>query len=255
MQLQRFLGFAHFYCRCIWGYSTLASPLSSLTSSKVPCMWSPAADRAFRDLKHRFTTAPILVHPDPSRQFVVEADASDVGAGAALSQCSSMDLKLHPCAFFSHRLNAMERNYDVGNCELLMMKTALEEWRHWLVWAEHPFIVWTDHKNLEYLRTAKRLNSRQARWLLIFTQFNFSLYYRLESKNVKPDALSCCYSPAATPSDHETILPTSCLAAALSWGIETQVRETQRSQPDPGWGGRCLSLTLSSPRSWSGPTL
>jgi hypothetical protein len=69
------------------------------------------------------------------------------------------------------------------------MKMELEEWRHWLEGTEHPFIVWTDHKNLEYLRTAKGLNSRQARWALLFTRLNFSLSYRLGSMNVKPDAL------------------------------------------------------------------
>ena len=34
-----------------------------------------------------------------------------------------------------------------------------------------PFQVWTDHKNLEYLHTAKRLNSRQAQWALFFARF------------------------------------------------------------------------------------
>lgn len=28
----------------------------------------------------------------------------------------------------------------------------------------YPFVVWTNHKNLAYLRSAKRLNSRQAQW-------------------------------------------------------------------------------------------
>ncbi|XP_036817982.1 uncharacterized protein LOC118944109 isoform X1 [Oncorhynchus mykiss] len=74
-----------------------------------PCLhstlptWSPAADWAFWDLKHRFTTAPILVHPDLSRQFMVETDAS--GVGAVLSQDFALDPKLHPCGF-SHCLNA-----------------------------------------------------------------------------------------------------------------------------------------------------
>jgi hypothetical protein len=81
LQLQRFLGFANFYRRFIRDYSTLAAPLSALTSPKVPFKWSPAVNKAFADLKHRFTTAPILIHPDPSRQFVVEVDASDVGVG------------------------------------------------------------------------------------------------------------------------------------------------------------------------------
>ncbi|XP_036817983.1 uncharacterized protein LOC118944109 isoform X2 [Oncorhynchus mykiss] len=62
-----------------------------------------AADWAFWDLKHRFTTAPILVHPDLSRQFMVETDAS--GVGAVLSQDFALDPKLHPCGF-SHCLNA-----------------------------------------------------------------------------------------------------------------------------------------------------
>ncbi len=50
------------------------------------------------------------------------------------------------------------------------MKAALEEWRHWLEGARHPFTVLTDHRNLEYLKTAKRLNPRQARWSLFFLQ-------------------------------------------------------------------------------------
>lgn len=80
------------------------------------------------DLKLRFTT--FLIHPDPTHQFVVEVGASDVGVGAVLSQRSVQEL--HPCTFMSHRLNSAERNYNVGNRELLVVKMALEEWRHWL---------------------------------------------------------------------------------------------------------------------------
>ncbi len=65
-----------------------------------------------------------------------------------------------------------EKNYDIGNRELLAIKLAFEEWRHWLEGAQEPFIVLTDHKNLEYLREAKRLNPRQARWALFFTRFH-----------------------------------------------------------------------------------
>jgi hypothetical protein len=114
VQLQRFLGFTNLYRSFIQGYSTLVSPMSTLTLTKVPFMWSSAADQAFQDLKHRFTTATFLVHPDPSCQFVMDVDASDFGVGAALGcslrsmvERSTLELKLHPCAFFSHRLNAM----------------------------------------------------------------------------------------------------------------------------------------------------
>eukprot|EP00066_Takifugu_rubripes_P011978 XP_011601244.1 PREDICTED: uncharacterized protein LOC105416325 [Takifugu rubripes] len=165
-QLQQFLGFANFYRRFIRDYSKVAAPLTRLTSTLLSFRWTPEAETAFNRLKGLFSSSPILTHPDPSRQFVVEVDASDVGVGAVLSQRSGEDQKLHPCAFFSHRLSPAERNYDVGNKELLAVVLALQEWRHWLEGATQPFIVWTDHKNLTYLRNAKRLSSRQARWAL-----------------------------------------------------------------------------------------
>lgn len=71
--------------------------------------------------------------------------------------------------------------------ELLAVVLALEDW---LEGAIHPFIVWTDHKNLSYLRSAKRLNSRQARWVLFLDRFNLTLSDRPRSRNIKPDALS-----------------------------------------------------------------
>uniref|UniRef100_A0A8C1WJF3 Integrase catalytic domain-containing protein n=1 Tax=Cyprinus carpio TaxID=7962 RepID=A0A8C1WJF3_CYPCA len=91
--------------------------------------------------------------------------------------------KLYPCAFYSRKLNAAESNYDVGDRELLVMKAEFEELRYWLEGANCPFTVLTAQKNLEYLRTAKRLNPRQARWSLFFTRFNFTVSYRPGSKN------------------------------------------------------------------------
>lgn len=40
---------------------------------------------------------------------------------------------------------------------------SLEEW---LEDAIHSFVIFTDHKNLEYLHSAMCLNPRQARWSL-----------------------------------------------------------------------------------------
>lgn len=160
-ELQRFLGFANFYRRFI--------------RRKTPSVsWTPEAEQAFHQLKSAFCTAPALIHPDPNRRFVVEVDAATLGVSAALSQWKGEPPVLHPCAYFSRKLSPAEQNYDVGNRELLAIKLALEEWRHWLEGIQHPFEVIIDHKNLQYLREAKRLNPRQARWALLFTRFNFN---------------------------------------------------------------------------------
>lgn len=224
--LQRFLGFANFYRRFIRNFSQVAAPLSALTSARTRFFWTKEAQAAFDRLKSLFTSAPILRTPDISRQFIVEVDASEVGVGAVLSQRSSSDERVHPCAYFSHRLTPAERNYDVGNRELLAIRLALGEWRHWLEGSSVPFIVWTDHRNLEYIRTAKRLNARQARWALFFTRFDFSISYRPGAKNLKPDALSRQFaSPEVVPTKEE-ILPQSMVVGAAVWGIERLVKRS-----------------------------
>ena len=53
--------------------------------------------------------------------------------------------------FFSHCLSPAEKNYDVGNRELLAVKLALEEWHHWLEEADQPFGGGMEHKNLAYI--------------------------------------------------------------------------------------------------------
>ena len=135
---RRFLGFANFYRRFILGFSRVAAPLSVLTSTLHPFSWSPEAEAAFSELKTLFTMAPVLIFPDPGRQFIIEVDASDIGIRAVLSQRTEGDQLIHPVAFLSRRFTPAERNYDVGNRELLAVHVALEEWRHWLEGAQHP---------------------------------------------------------------------------------------------------------------------
>ncbi len=173
--------------------------------------------------------------PDPDKPFIVEVDASDVGIGAVLSQRGE-DNELHPCAFLSHRLTPTERNYHVGDRELLAVKLALEEWRHWLEGAKHPVQVLTDHKNLEYIQQAKRLNPRQARWSLFFNRFQFILSYHPGSKNLKPDALSRVYGNTPQEDSVASIIPSTKIIAPIKWDLANTVKQAQTREPDPGGG-------------------
>ena len=71
---------------------------------------------------------------------------------------------------------------------------ALEEWRRgWK--KQSPFLVWIDHKNLEYSQTAKQFNANKPGGPFSLKRFNFILSYRPGSKNIKPDALSHLLNP------------------------------------------------------------
>jgi len=67
---------------------------------------------------------------------------------------------------------------------------ALEEWRHFVEGAEHRCKIWTDHKNLQYFMTAKKLNRRQARWSLLLARFDFVMHHHSSKSMGKMDALS-----------------------------------------------------------------
>lgn len=113
------------------------------------------------------------------------------------------------------------------------MKAAIEEWRHWLEGSIHPFQVITDHKNLEYIKCAKRLNPRQARWSLFFTRFQFTVTYRPGSKNSKADALSRRHDYPQTELKPESILPLSIIIAPVTWDLMDDIQREQQSEPTP----------------------
>ena len=206
--IQRFIGFANFYRRFIRNFSRVIKPITQLTKKSTHFTWTPEAQDAFCQLKTLFTSAPILIHPDPELPFTVEVDASDSAIGAVLSQRAGDKELLHPCAYFSRQMSPAEKNYDIGNKELLAIKEAFSEWRHLLEGATIPITVLTDHKNLEFLHNAKRLSSRQARWSLFFSRFNFIITYRPGSKNGKADALSRMFSDSTQENKNQTtILP------------------------------------------------
>src|SRR5271154_6791781 len=189
-EVQSFLGFTNFYRRFIQDFSHHARPLFNLTKNDVKWQWTSEEQSAFDSLKSAISSTPILASPDNSRPFRIEADSSDFATGAVLSQQSPESGKWHPVAFLSKSLTPVEQNYEIHDKEMLAVVRALEEWRHFLEGAEHQFEVWTDHKNLEYFMTAKKLNRRQAHWSLLLARFDFLLHHRPGKSMGKSDALS-----------------------------------------------------------------
>jgi len=191
-EVQSFLGFANFYRRFIKDYSRVAKPMTELTKkTKKKWEWTEEAERAFRELKERFTSAPILAHFDAQQPVIIETDASDFAIGAVLSQ-RDKEGQLHPVAFHSRKFQPAEINYKIHNKELLAIVDAFKHWRRYCEWATHQIQVLSDHQNLEYFTTTKVLNRRQARWAQELAGINFRIYYQPEAQNGKPDALSRC---------------------------------------------------------------
>ena len=151
------MGLANYYRWFVKDFATIAKLLHEITRKDKKWNWGERQQKAFEELKKRFTMELVLVTPDLDREMRVEADVSDFATGEILSmKCE--DEKWRPVAYISKLLNEAKRNYEIHNKEMLAIIRCLEAWRHFLEEAKDRFEIWTDHKNLEYFMKAQKLN-------------------------------------------------------------------------------------------------
>jgi len=173
------------------------------------------------------TFAPVLTTPADDQPFCIEADSSDYATSVVLSQQSTEDRKWHPIAYYSKSLSETEWNYEIHDKEMLAIIRALDEWRHFLEGAPHKVEIWTDHKNLEYFMSAKKLNRRQARWSLTLARFDFVMHHRPRKTMGKSDALSqrADHKDGSEDNRNLTLLTPNFFAVRALEGLEVEGQE------------------------------
>lgn len=182
-EIRSFLGLAGYYRRFVQDFSKIAAPLTKLTRKGVKFEWSEECEQSFLELKNRLTSAPILVLPDDSGEYVIYSDASRQGLGCVLMQHGKV------IAYASRQLKPHEMNYPTHDLELAAVVFALKIWRHYLYRAKCQ--IFTDHKSLKYVFTQRDLNLRQRRWMELIKDYDCTIeYHPGRANNVVADALS-----------------------------------------------------------------
>ncbi|CAI5997914.1 unnamed protein product [Closterium sp. NIES-64] len=185
-ELQQFLGFANYYNRFVPQYAKIAAPLTDLLKKDTPYKWDTPHQQAMEQLQTALTTAPVFILPDPDKDYVVEADASDQAVGAVLMQDHGRGSQ--PIAYLSKKLHGAELNYPIHDTEALAIVIAFKAWRCYLEGAKST--VYTDHCSLKYLKSQPTLSRRQVRWVdFLQTHFHYDIVYKPGLHN-KADALS-----------------------------------------------------------------
>jgi len=119
--LRSFLGMCNVYRRFVKDYAPVERPLAAMTSSKRPDRLGTLSDEAlgaFEELMRRLTEARILALPRRHEAYTLDTDASAGQVGAVLLQ-EQADQSTRPVGYWSHSLNAAERNYSTTERECL----------------------------------------------------------------------------------------------------------------------------------------
>ena len=162
-EIWHFTSMTGFFRWFIKGYSKIAKPLNDLLEGEASKLKNEELEltlqalQAFKDLKKKCMTAPVLVFADFKKPFQLETDASREGLGAILLQESDNE-QYHPVAFASGQLKGGEPKYHSSKLEFLALKWAVtEQFREYLQY--QPFTVWTDNNPLTYILMTPNLDA------------------------------------------------------------------------------------------------
>ena len=105
--------------------SHVLAPLTAQLSGpkKRKLNWTPECQQAFDTVKAALSKDAFLAYPDHNKAFHVYCDASDYQLGAAIFQDGK------PVAYYFRKLNSAQRNYTVGEKEILSIVETLKEYR------------------------------------------------------------------------------------------------------------------------------
>ncbi len=94
-------------------------------------------------------------------------------------------------AFFSRQLKGAQARYSAQELKGLALYEAVQHFAFYLY--GRRFLIITDHRGLEWLKSGKQRNRRVYGWALKLSEFQFEVIYRRGDHNVVADDLSRCH--------------------------------------------------------------
>ena len=178
--LQRFIGMVGFFSNFIPNYADLISPLYAKLRHFSP--WTEEEIFCFENLK-RAVFDSVLHIPAHDETLFLYTDASDIAISGIL-----VDKSGRPIQFCSRKLSSAESRYDIVEREALAVFWSINRCRTFLL--GRRFVVFSDHKGLQYIFDNPRATAKVVRWRLNLSDFNFEVKYYRGSENLAADCLS-----------------------------------------------------------------
>ena len=157
--------------------------------------WGAAQTEAFQAVISALITHPVLAVPDWNLPFALHTDASELAAGAVLTQ--EVENREAPLGYASHRFTRTEEKLSPNDREVLGVLYGIKQFHTYL--QHRRFALFTDCAALTWLFTSQNLSSKMHRWSMRLMQSDIDLKWR-RAKTTQP--LTPC--PACDAKDHRS---------------------------------------------------
>ena len=208
------LGCFGYYRRYIHRFAEIAQPLQECTNNGCDMRWDKRRQDAYQKLKEAMSKAPVVMHPDFSKPFVLHTDASKVAVAAVLTQyipVAELERKSlnqgFPWAslgrtktvngekvreivvgFYSKMNQPGDAKLGATALECLAVVLALNHFRPY-IWGR-PVTVVTDASALRWLLTLNDNNGKLLRWAMRLQEYDVLVVHRAGKLNGNADGMS-----------------------------------------------------------------
>lgn len=185
--IRQFLGKINFYHEYLPKSAIILEPLHKLLRKNQKFIWTADCQNSFEEIKKLLCSQPILEIFDQNLPINIHTDASLEGIGAVLKQ-TQPNGKEKPVAYFSKKLNEVQKKKKAIYLECLAIKEAIRYWQYWLI--GQSFTVYSDHKPLENLNIKSRTDEELGDLTYYLSQYDFKIKYAPGKENLEADCLS-----------------------------------------------------------------
>ncbi|GBG84909.1 hypothetical protein CBR_g39370 [Chara braunii] len=192
-QVRAFLGLASYYRRFIKGFAAIARPLTNLLRKDQPLSWDAECQQAFATLKDALATAPILIRPDPSKQFILITDWQPEAISVILAQKGN-DGREHVIEYASRTVSDERRNDSAPQGECYAVVWGIQHFHPYLY--GQKFRLVTDHEPLLALKKLTNYTGMIGRWAVRLQEYDFDIVHRKTERHGNADGLTRLHRPA-----------------------------------------------------------
>ena len=113
------MGLASYYRKFIPMFSSVISPITSLTKKNASFVCTVACQTVLDTIKHAITNSPVLIYPDPNKHYHLFTDASNYTWSGVLTQTretlrenGKLDITYHPITYQSGMFTLSQMNWS-----------------------------------------------------------------------------------------------------------------------------------------------
>ena len=237
-ELRSFVGITGYYRQHIPDYAAIAKPLTDVMAKtnkeeeKKPLKSNPEMEAAFKTLRQKLISAPILGFPyfqgAKAGTFILDTDYSSRQIAGVLSQVQ--EGKEVVIAYGSKKCNQAQSSYGSTKGELMAAMHFMDRFRYYL--RLRDFVWRTDN---DALKTANSMTAKthvMQRWLQAISEFTFTVQHRAGKKHCNADALSRA-GHAEEPDNERQDL--GCYALEHQEKEDDDLRHILNTRRDLGW--------------------